>query len=402
MAPRRAYLDYNATAPLRSEARVAMLAAMEAAGNPSSVHAEGRRARGLIEAARERVAALVGAEPSEVIFTSGATEAANTVLRRSWRSLFLARIEHPCIVGPALASEAKLNDLPVRGDGVIDVAAVRELLDRQGEALARAPGQGLMVAQLANNETGVIQPMGELSALARERGLALLVDAVQAAGRMAIDVRDLGADYVLVSSHKIGGPKGAGALVVREGGSGVSPLLIGGGQERRKRAGTENVEAIAGFGAAAAAALRERAAAMSGLAALRDRIEREVLAATEDAVIVGLDAPRLANTSCIALPGEKAETLVIKLDLAGVAVSAGAACSSGKVGQSPVLAAMGLGEQLSQGAIRVSLGHATTAEDVEQFVDTWRVAVGARESKGTLRRGASGASGATTVENTVR
>lgn len=367
MTTRRAYLDYNATAPLRPEAREAMLACMAAGGNPSSVHAEGRAARAAVEAARERVAALVGASPAEVVFTSSATEAANTVLKRSWRAVCFSRIEHPCIVGPVLASDARLIDVPAGANGLLDLAELAELLEREAPAPGRSPGTSLLAVQLANNETGVVQPIGEIAALARQYGWALLCDAVQAAGRIPFDFRASGVDYLLLSSHKLGGPKGIGALVVREGAQ-VPPLLLGGGQERRRRAGTENVEGIAGFGAAAAAAMRDRELESARLAGLRDRLEREIASISAEAVIIGGSVPRIANTCCLAVPGTKSETLVIKLDLAGVAVSAGSACSSGKVGQSPVLAAMGIDPAIAGGAIRVSLGHATTAEDIEHFM----------------------------------
>ncbi len=373
MTQARAYLDYNATAPLRPEAREAMLACIDAGGNPSSVHAEGRAARAAVETARERVAALVGASPVEVIFTGSATEAANTVLRRSWRAIFFSRLEHPCIVGPALASDARLIELSATRDGRLDLTALGSVIER--DAPGHVPGQSLLAVQLVNNETGVIQPLPEISALARQLGVALLCDAVQAAGRLPIDFHGSGIDYLLVSSHKLGGPKGVGALIVRDGAQ-VPPLLLGGGQERRRRAGTENVEGIAGFGAAAQAALRNREAEMDRLASLRDRLERELLAMAPEAVVVGASSPRIANTTCIAFPGEKAETLVIKLDLAGVAVSAGSACSSGKVGQSPVLSAMGLDPALARGAVRLSLGHATAAADIDHALAAFRAVLG--------------------------
>jgi len=366
MSQKRAYLDYNASAPMRPEARAAMAAALELAGNPSSVHAEGRRARALIDEARDRVAALVNARPSEVVFTSGATEANNWALSQGWDSIFLPGIEHDSVRAPATASQARIVDVPVSSDGIAAVATIAErVLEGAGDL-----GRAVIALQMANNETGVVQPVAEAAAFACGHGLALHTDAVQAAGRMAVDFQALGADTLSVSSHKIGGPKGAGALVVRDGVS-VRALISGGGQERRRRAGTENVAAIAGFGAAAEAAARDLAD-MTRVRGLRDELEGAVLRSTPEAVVLGQGAERLANTTCFAWPGRLAETLVIKLDLLGIAVSAGAACSSGKVGQSHVLAAMGLEPEIARSAIRVSIGHATTENDISAFLAAWR------------------------------
>lgn len=393
MSTLRTYLDYNATAPLRPEARAAMLAAMDAVGNPSSVHAEGRRARAIVERAREQVAALAGARPSEVVFTSGATEAANTVLRRSWRTIHYSRVEHPAVVAPVLSSPGRLVELAIDGDGVIDGEALAAALARTGDGA----GPVLVAAQFANNETGVLQPVAQIAALARDAGAAVLCDAVQAAGRVALGFDALALDYMLLSAHKIGGPKGVGALIVREA-STLAPLIIGGGQESRKRAGTENVEAIAGFGAAAEAALSELGDG-ARVAALRDAIEAAVKEIRADAVILAGGAPRLANTSLIATPGVAAETLVIKLDLAGIAVSAGSACASGKVGQSPVLAAMRVAPEIARAAIRVSLGRGTTTADAERFIDAWRNAVAPAPGDAHLR-GAEGACASATSATT--
>ena len=381
MTKPRTYLDYNASAPLRPEAREAMLAALDVVGNASSVHAEGRRARAIVETARERVARLVNARPSEVVFTSGATEANNWVLRAGWDSIILSNIEHDSVLGPTRAqwgqtphTESRrstrtagcegsdpIHTLSVSVKGVVSVAAIKTLA---------TGGRTLLALQMANNETGVVQPVAEAAALARERGMSVHSDAVQAPGRIAIDFRALGVDTMSLSSHKIGGPKGAGALVVRDGFN-LPPFISGGGQERRRRAGTENVAAIAGFGAAADAA-RYEAPETSRMSSLRERLEREALQSTPGAIVLGSAAERLCNTSCISLPGETAETLVIKLDLAGIAVSAGAACSSGKVGASHVLAAMGVAPEFARGAIRVSLGHATTENDIDAFLAAWR------------------------------
>ncbi len=371
MADTRTYLDHNATAPLRPAARDAIVAALDAVGNPSSVHAEGRRARAIVEEARERVADLVGARPAQVVFTSGATEANACVLRAGWDAIVVSGIEHDSVLAPARSGAPAVIDVPAAGDGRIVSAGV-------SDALARAPDgprrRVLLALQLANNETGVIQPVAEVAALAREHGAAVHTDAVQAAGRIPLEFESLGVDTLSLSAHKIGGPKGVGALVLRDGLE-IAPLITGGGQERRRRAGTENVPGIAGFGAAATAAKRDLAD-MSRIEALRDRLEREALDAAPGSVVIGRGAPRLANTTCLALPGAAAETLVIRFDLAGVAVSAGAACSSGKVGASAVLASMGLPADVARSAIRISLGWNTTAQDIDAFLAAWAVIAG--------------------------
>ena len=361
----RTYLDWNATAPLRPEARAAMLGALDATGNPSSVHGEGRAARRLIEDARDQVAALVGARPPDVIFTSGATEANNTVIRSGWLSVFAADIEHDSVLAPLRAADVLHAQLPVGADGVVGLGQLDERLGQSADT-AHAT---LVTLQLANNETGVLQPVSALAAIARAHGVRVHSDVTQAIGRIAVDMSALGVDYVSLSSHKIGGPKGAGALVVREGAP-VSPLITGGGQERRYRAGTENVAAIAGFGAAARAVMAV-AADMPRVAALRCRLEANVISATPGARIIGHEVLRLANTSCIALPGRSAEMLVTALDLAGIAVSAGAACSSGKIAASHVLTAMGLGLEIARSAIRISIGPTTTDDDITAFLAAW-------------------------------
>ena len=373
MSNQRAYLDWNAGAPLRPEARTAVLAALDAVGNPSSPHSEGRRVRALVEDAREEVAALVGAKPAEVVFTSGATEANNTVLAAGWaggwQTILLAGIEHDSVLAPARSlarsGKARIVDLAVDARGRVDAENVAD-----GAREAGSNGSALLSLQLANNETGVVQPVAIAAEAARSRGLAVHTDAVQAAGRMAVDFKALGVDYLSLSAHKIGGPKGVGALVIRDGAA-LPAFIAGGGQERRRRAGTENVPAIAGLGVAARAAARDVGAMMDRVRALRDRVEAEVLAITPSAVVIGAEAERLPNTTSIALPGASAETLVIALDLAGVAVSAGAACSSGKVGASHVLEAMGLEPALARAAIRVSLGWGSTERDVKAFVEAW-------------------------------
>ena len=372
MSATRTYLDWNATAPLRREARAAMLAALDVVGNPSSPHAEGRRARAIVEDAREQVAALVGAKPAEVVFTSGGTEGNNAVLAAGWDAILVAGVEHDSVLAPVRSSHARRVDMPVGSDGVVRRDTLRALMEQT------KGGRALLTLQMANNETGVLQPVGGVTNDAREHGLAVHTDAVQAAGRVSLDVAELGVDYLTLSAHKLGGPKGVGALVMRADAS-LAPLVSGGGQERRRRAGTENVAAIAGFGAAAEAA-RADFAHMQRVQALRDRLESEVRAVTPEAVIIAENAARLPNTTSLALPNASAETLVIALDLAGLAVSAGAACSSGKVGASHVLAAMGLAPQLARAAIRISLGHGSTQQDVTSFLGAWRhIAVARRE-----------------------
>ncbi|NOU04720.1 MAG: cysteine desulfurase [Hyphomicrobiaceae bacterium] len=376
MTQTRTYLDYNATAPLRPDARTAMIAALDLKGNASSVHAEGREARQVIEAARVAVAQLVGARAADVVFTSGATEANAWVAAGGWRRIYLSGLEHDSVRAPAAASGAEIVQLPVKSEGVIDVAAVAALL---ADAQPLADGRALMCVQAANNETGVIQPVAELAALARAYGIAVQSDAVQAAGRIALDCAVLGIDFLSISAHKIGGPKGMGALVLRDGAA-LKPLVRGGGQERGRRGGTENVAAIAGFGAAARAALNDLEL-QSAIAARRDGLASALRAQTPELVVIGAGADRLANTLCVALPGHAAETLVIRLDLAGVAISAGSACSSGKVGVSATLAAMKLPDEIAKGAVRLSLGSDTTDDDIRRAVNAWRDStVGARRA----------------------
>lgn len=355
----RVYLDHAATAPLKPVARDAMLRALDAAGNPSSVHAEGRAARRLVEEARAAVAALAGVAPARVVFTSGGTEANALALQGfPGRPRIVSAVEHDSVLGNAPDAPR----LPVDAEGRIELEGLEQ-------ALVAAGRPTLVSLMLANNETGVIQPVAEAAALVHARGGLLHVDAVQAAGRLPLDLTALGADLLTVSAHKIGGPKGAGALLL---GPGIEPqaLIAGGGQERRRRAGTENVAALAGFGAAAAAIAEDLARAPL-LAALRDGLEAALRAVRPDLVVLGAGAPRLGAVSCLALPGVPADTQVMALDLAGVAVSAGAACSSGKVGPSHVQAAMGVPAALAGAAIRVSLGWTSGAADVERFRAAW-------------------------------
>jgi cysteine desulfurase len=364
----RAYFDWNATAPLRQEARTATVTALGLSGNASSVHAEGRQARQLIEAAREKVANLAGAEAKNVTFTSGATEANMLALTpaievggdKSLRDrLFISAIEHPSVRGGGRFPAESVEELPVTGDGVLDLQALRS-------ALARAE-RPLVSVMLANNETGVIQPIAQIAEIVHAAGGLLHVDAVQGPGRIDCRMDELGADLMSLSAHKLGGPQGAGALIRRGDLHIAEPLIKGGGQERGLRAGTENVAAIAGFGAAAAVAAN--LADAPRMAALRDCLESAIVAAVPAAVIFGENAPRLPNTTLFAVPGVKAETAIIAFDLNGIALSSGSACSSGKVQASHVLAAMGVEPALAQGALRVSLGWSTSERDIEKLLD---------------------------------
>lgn len=369
MAAVRAYLDYNASAPLLAAAREAVVAALDVAANPSSVHGEGRAARRVIEDARRQVAALVNAQPQHVVFTSGATEAATTLLVPDWQMgkaplrmgrLYVSTADHPCLLGGGRFPADQVTRIGVDRDGLLD-------LDKLAVALAahdKGAGLALVAVHAANNETGVVQPLEEIASVVKAAGGVLVLDAVQAAGRIPLDISKPCADYLILSAHKMGGPKGVGAIVAAADLMMPRPLVTGGGQEKGHRGGTENLAGIAGLGAAAAAAL-EGLASIAGVRALRDRFEAVVLELVPDAVIFGRAAPRLANTSFFAIPGLKAETAQIAFDLAGVALSAGSACSSGKVGASHVLTAMGFDE--IQGALRVSIGQATDTHDLELF-----------------------------------
>ena len=387
----RVYLDWNATAPLRSDAQRALQDAAGLLGNPSSVHAEGRAARRLIEQAREEVAALVGAQAADVIFTSSGTEANMLALtpaietadeKRPRDRLFMSAIEHPSVRAGGRFLREAIEDIPIEADGRVNLAALAEALT---PAKTSRPLVSLM---LANNETGVIQPVAEAGTIVHAAGGLLHVDAVQAAGRIASDIRVLGADLLTLSAHKIGGAKGTGALVrAGEHIHFADPLIRGGGQERGLRAGTENVAGIAAFGAAAAAARRQLAEEAARILALRTLLEEGLRAISPQAVILGAAAERLPNTTLFAREGIKAETAIIALDLEGVAVSAGAACSSGKVQSSHVLAAMGVSPALGRGAVRVSLGWTTTQADIERFLNAWRKLAGALSKGSKEQRG---------------
>jgi cysteine desulfurase len=383
MAGRRAYLDFNASAPLLPGARTAMLAALDVDANPSSVHGEGRAARRLIEEARGSVAALVGARPEHVVFTSGATEAASTLLSPDWQMgraplrmsrLYVIASDHPCLLSGGRFAGDRLEILPVGGDGVLDLAALRAALDGHD----RLEGLPLVAVHAANNETGVIQPIAEIAALVKAAGGILVIDAVQVAGRVRVDISEGYGDYLILSSHKIGGSKGAGAIVARSDLMMPNALLRGGGQEKGHRAGTENPAAIAGFGAAAVEAARHLDS-IDAVRAKRDRIEQIIAELAPGAEIFGATAERLPNTTFFAIAGVRAETAQIAFDLAGVALSAGSACSSGKVGPSHVLKAMGHGD--NAGALRVSIGHSTADDDIAMFSDALAEIVARRRTK---------------------
>lgn len=365
-----AYLDYNATAPLRPEAAAAVAGVLRQGGNPSSVHAAGRAARAVVETARAQVAALVNGPREGVIFTSGGTEAAHLALQGVARAnavtdLVISAVEHSAVLAAAGRSGLAVRKLPVDGDGVADLAALeRELAD-----ITAKGGKAMVALMLANNETGVIQPVAEAARLAHAAGGLLYSDAVQGPGKCPVDMAVLGADMLSLSAHKLGGPQGAGALVIR-GGLAVEPLLRGGGQELNRRAGTENVPGIAGFGAASALAAADNEA-VARMHRLRDRLEARMAEAVPEVCFFGRGAGRLPNTTCAAVPGVAAETLVMALDLEGVAVSSGAACSSGKVTPSHVLAAMGVEETRIRAAFRISLGWASSERDIDRFLAAW-------------------------------
>lgn len=356
-----AYLDHNATSPLRPAAFESMVEVLRAGGNPSSVHTVGRKARAAIETARRQVAALVGALPAEIVFTSGGTEANNLALSGAGRRrVLVSAVEHDSVLRAVPGAEI----VGVDSNGVVDLAALERVLASSADG--PADGSALVSVMLANNETGVLQPIADVVRVARAAGALVHCDAVQAAGKVPVELHGLGVDYLSLSAHKLGGPTGVGALVVRTG----APFATdrrGGGQESNRRAGTENVAGIAGFGAAA-----QEAAKGLDLAGLRDKLELSLVQISPRARIFGAGSARLGNTSCIAMPGVPAETQVMAFDLAGVCISAGAACSSGKVQRSAVLAAMGVPVGEAEAAIRISLGWNTEPADIERLIAAWQ------------------------------
>jgi cysteine desulfurase len=369
--PDRVYLDWNATAPLRPEAREAMAAAWDLSGNPSSVHAEGRQARGLVEQARATIAGAVGALPRNIVFTSGGTEANALALTPGLRRglgfpvkrLLVSAIEHTSVLAGGRFPTETIGTIGVTSAGLLDLDRLRAMMEGGPPALVSV--------MLANNETGAVQPVAEVSEIVHSAGALLHVDAIQALGKIPFDIKEMNADLMTLSAHKIGGPKGVGALVLTEGLLGPEALLRGGGQELGRRAGTENVAGIAAFGAAAKAAMAVLEKDAIRLGNLQNRLENG-LRQTPGVIVFADRVTRLPNTTLFTLPGLKAETAVIGFDLAGIAVSSGSACSSGKVQPSHVLEAMGSGPELAQGAVRLSLGWSTSDADVDRCLEAWR------------------------------
>lgn len=369
------YLDNNATAPLRPAARTALETALDKGANPSSVHGPGRAARRMVEDARGIVARAADVAPGAVIFTGGATEAnALAIGGRQERRLLVSAIEHPSI--REAFPEAEI--VPVTSQGIVDAEALESLLQKQSRP-------ALVAVMAANNETGILQPIETVGEICARYDALLHVDAVQIAGRLPLVSFAQLADSLALSAHKLGGPQGVGALIIRDD-RGLHAQMRGGGQERSRRAGTENVAGIVGFAAALASVPSDEAARLAGL---RDQLEALILDGNGDAIVIGRDQPRLGNTSCIALPGVPAETLVMALDLAGFAVSAGSACSSGKVKESAVLRAMGLPPAIAGSAVRVSLGWRNTEADIQGFAIAWRQAADRLEKR---RRASAAAS----------
>jgi cysteine desulfurase len=362
------YLDHNAITPMRPEAKAALSAALEVFGNPSSVHTAGRAARDVLDRARAQVAAGIGAHPGEIVFTSGATEAAAITIRGVLGAappgrdhLVVTAVEHPCVlsVAEALRAEGKpVTVLPVDRRGLPDPSAAAGAVTSQ---------TALVCAMLANNETGVVLPVRELASLARDRGALFFTDAVQAVGKIPVDVRTLGADLLALTGQKFGGPRGAGVLWVKNGVR-LAPLL-GGTQERGRRAGTENLPGIAALGAALSAALEHREQEQQRIGSLRDRLEERLLALVPGAQVNGAGAERLPGTLSITFPGADAEALLIALDLEGICASAGSACHSGAARPSPVLSAMGLTPAEARATLRLSLGWTSTEEDVARALE---------------------------------
>lgn len=376
------YADYNATAPVRPEAKTAMLAALDVGANPSSVHGPGRAARKLLETARGQVSLAIGARAQDIIFTSGGTEANALALNGVVAqldgkcTLLVSAIEHEAVLKNAGYAGVPMETAYVTGSGTLDLDWLRDRLARWDTDRDGVPILALM---MANNETGVIQPVAEAAALVREAGGLTHCDAVQALGKIMVNVNLLGVDYLSLSAHKVGGPQGVGALWVRSGAP-LKPVLFGGGQERSLRSGTENLSGIAGFGAATEAAIRDMTK-LQALAPLRDKMEAR-LREEAGVTIFGADAERLPQTSNFAISGFRAETQVMAMDLAGVAVSSGSACSSGKVKRSLVLGAMGVPDELSDSAIRVSFGWDSQPEDFDAVAEAWLTA--ARRALGTF------------------
>ncbi len=356
---KRTYLDYNATAPIRPEVIASVADAMRVAGNASSIHTDGRAARKIVEDARNDVAGLTNVRPAQVIFNSGATEGNNTILSGyKDKCVFISAIEHPSVMEAA----AHAKQIPVTKDGLVDLAAFEKMLRNETPALVSV--------QLVNSETGVIQPIAEIAGLVKSKGALIHCDAVQAAGRIALDFKSLGVDYLTLSAHKFGGPHGAGAILFREGLQ-IPKFLHGGGQEKRQRAGTENIAAIAGFGTAAKLALESFDDYRAKTTGFQKTLEAAIKQAANDIIIVGENAPRASNTTAIIIPGASAETMLMAMDLEGVSISSGSACSSGTFKPSHVITAMGFGDEAAKSALRFSTGWATTSADIDNALDAF-------------------------------
>lgn len=380
---KRTYLDYNASVPLLDEAREAMIGVLGSFGNASSVHFEGQEFRKTVENARRQLGELVGANANQIIFTSGATEGATHALSPILRAgghnigistLYVSAVEHPCIFSGGRFSAENMRVLPVTEGGVLDLVALREAM----RVHDHTNGAAMVAVMLANNETGIVNPIEEISQIVREYGAYLVVDAVQAAGKVPVLVSELGAHFVILSSHKIGGPQGVGALILGDASLSPQPLLRGGGHENFQRAGTENVAGIAGFGAACEWQVAN-ADKMGFITNLRDKVEAGVKAIALEAgnsiaqpVIFGESERRLGNTTCFAQAGVRGETALISLDLDGISVSSGSACSSGKVKRSHVLEAMGVDNDLGACALRISLGWDSSEGDTDNFLNAWK------------------------------
>ena len=373
---KRVYLDHNATTPVRPEVLSVVCEAMSRPGNASSVHTEGRSTRLEIETARDIIAERTGSEASGIVFTSGGTEANIMALTNRieldghWTgvsNLFVSAGEHASVMSGGQVDSAKTIFIPINSDGIVDL----EILEKQLKIDAKVECIPLVSIQFANNETGVVQSVSDIARIVHAAGGILHVDAVQAFGKISLDIEQIGADFMTLSSHKIGGPPGAGALVRRRGAIGIPALLKGGGQERNARAGTENAPAIIGFGKAADL-IDVSEGSIADIRSKRDGLLSELMRISPDAVIHGHQSERLPNTLCYSVPGIEAETAVIALDLEGISISAGSACSSGKVGPSHVLAAMGVSDDLARGGMRISLGWSTTNDDLRRFIQTWQ------------------------------
>ncbi|GAB5456449.1 MAG: cysteine desulfurase family protein [Henriciella sp.] len=365
------YADYNATAPVRPEAKAAMLAALEVGANPSSVHGPGRAARKLLEQARSQVGLAIGARAQDIVFTSGGTEANALALHGVVAqldgkcTLLVSAIEHEAVAKNAGYAGVAIETAYVTASGQLDLDWLRDRLSKWDQTRDGLPVLALM---MANNETGVVQPVAEAAAMIRDAGGLTHCDAVQGLGKLMVNVGLLGVDYLALSAHKVGGPQGVGALWVRSGAP-LKPVLFGGGQERSLRSGTENLSGITGFGAATEAAIRDMPK-LQALAAARDSMEAKLISEA-GVTVFGAETERLAQTSNFAIAGFRAETQVMAMDLAGVAVSSGSACSSGKVKRSLVLSAMGVDDDLSESAVRISFGWDTAPGDFDTAADAW-------------------------------